>query len=167
MVFINHAFSLKPLKYLIPLFLLTTPYLLRKRINIRFDIRDILAGVTASLIILLPLVLYQILSDRGSPILPSMDIIVLHLFLIAIPEEVYFRGVLQEVIGNNIRGVIVVSLLFSFSHLPWLIFYGDALSLLTFFPSLVMGYLYMRTSNILPSALFHFTANIIFLNYGG
>jgi len=64
--------------------------------------------------------------------------------------------------GNNIRGVIIVSILFSVIHLPKLIFDGDLSSVLTFFPSLVMGYLYMRTSNILPSVIFHFTANIIF-----
>ncbi len=91
-----------------------------------------------------------------------MEVILFHLFIVSIPEEIYFRGFLQEVIGNNIKGVVMVSVLFSIIHLPKLIFDGDLSSALTFFPSLVMGYLYMKTSNILPSVIFHFTANIVF-----
>jgi len=91
-----------------------------------------------------------------------VDFILFHLFIVSLPEEIYFRGFLQEAIGNNIKGVIMVSILFSIIHLPKLIFDGDLSSALTFFPSIVMGYLYMKTSNILPSVIFHFSANILF-----
>jgi len=50
-------------------------------------------------------------------------------------------------------------------HVPQLIFYGDIYSVMTFFPSLVMGFLYMRTSNVLPSIIFHFFANIVYLGF--
>ncbi|HXX80085.1 MAG TPA: CPBP family intramembrane glutamic endopeptidase [Thermodesulfovibrionales bacterium] len=88
---------------------------------------------------------------------------IFQLFGVAIPEEVYFRGFLQQRLGNTLKSVLTVSLLFSFMHLPQFIFYGDRYSLLTFFPSLVMGLLYWRTSNVLPSVIFHFCSNIVFL----
>jgi len=84
---------------------------------------------------------------------------------ISFPEEVYFRGFLQERVGNTVRGVLIVSALFSFMHIPQFILYGDTYSLLTFFPSLVMGFLYLRTSNVLPSTLFHFCSNVVFLGF--
>jgi len=92
-----------------------------------------------------------------------MGAVVFQLLGVAVPEEVYFRGFLQQRLGNTLREVLLVSLLFSFMHLPQFIFYGDKYSLLTFFPSLVMGLLYWRTSNVLPSTIFHFLSNIVFL----
>jgi membrane protease YdiL (CAAX protease family) len=89
--------------------------------------------------------------------------VIFQLLGVSVPEEVYFRGFLQDGLGNTLKSVLVVSLLFSFMHLPQFIFYGDRYSLLTFFPSLVMGLLYWRTSNVLPSAIFHFSSNIVFL----
>ncbi len=140
---------------------------MKRKIRLSFNIRDILTGLIVSIIILLPSLLYQLSSGSGYILLPSTDIIIFHLFMVSLPEEVYFRGFLQESIGNNIKGVVIVSILFSIIHLPKLIFDGDLSSALTFFPSLVMGYLYMRTSNIIPCVIFHFFANLLFLNYGG
>ncbi|HXX57532.1 MAG TPA: CPBP family intramembrane glutamic endopeptidase [Thermodesulfovibrionales bacterium] len=87
------------------------------------------------------------------------------LLCVSFPEEVYFRGFLQERLGNTVTAVITVSLLFALMHLPSLIFHGDILSVLTFFPSLVMGLLYMRTSNVIASTIFHFAANTVFLSF--
>ena len=89
--------------------------------------------------------------------------VIFQLLGVSLPEEVYFRGFLQHKLGNTLKGVLVVSLLFSLVHLPQFILYGDRHSLLTFFPSLVMGFLYWRTSNVLPSVIFHFASNIMFL----
>jgi len=161
LVIIHYAFPLDFLKYIIPLFLITSPFLLNNGIKLRFDTRDILTGLKVSFIILLPSLWYLIFRS-SQIILPSLNTIAFHLFLVSLPEEIYFRGFMQEIIGNNIRGVVIVSVFFSLIHLPKLIFDSDLSSALTFFPSLVMGYLYMRTSNILPSVIFHFTANIIF-----
>jgi membrane protease YdiL (CAAX protease family) len=58
--------------------------------------------------------------------------------------------------------VLIASVLFAAAHLPAMVFYGDMNALLTFFPSLVMGLLYMKTSNIVPPAVFHFLANVAF-----
>lgn len=163
MVFFYYAFSLSFLRYIIPAFLVLTPYILKKRIKLSFNTNDILTGLIASFIIILPSFVYQILSEGIFIKPPSLGIMVFHLFIISLPEEVYFRGFLQEVIGNNIRGIIIISLLFSFIHLPKLIFDNDLTSALTFFPSLIMGYLYMRTSNVLPCIIFHFSANLLAL----
>jgi membrane protease YdiL (CAAX protease family) len=57
--------------------------------------------------------------------------------------------------------VLLVSLLFAVAHVPKALFLGDWMSLLTFFPSLVMGWLYMKTNNILPGTIFHLLANLI------
>lgn len=99
----------------------------------------------------------------GASFVPPAPLTVIFLLLaVSLPEEAFFRGFMQEKLGNNLRGVVVVSLFFSLAHLPRFIISGDIYSTLTFFPSLVMGYLYVRTSNILAPVLFHLLANIIF-----
>lgn len=164
MVFVYHAFSLSLFKYLIPLFLITAPYIFQKRVKLRFSIKDILIGITVSVVILLPLWYFMSLSDKAFVFLP-MSTMLFQLFGVSFAEEVYFRGFLQERLSNNILGVLMVSMLFSIIHVPQFIFYGDIYSVMTFFPSLVMGFLYMRTSNVLPSTIFHFFANIVYLGF--
>lgn len=157
-----HAFSLSFLKYLIPLYLLAVPFLFREMTHLRFSVKDATTGIVVSAAVLLPFWYFSSHSGRPFVWLPVSGVI-FQLLGVSVPEEVYFRGFLQQRLGNTLRGVLVVSLLFSFMHLPQLILYGDRYSLLTFFPSLVMGLLYWRTSNVLPSAIFHFSSNIVFL----
>jgi membrane protease YdiL (CAAX protease family) len=125
--------------------------------------KDAAIGIVVSALVLLPF--WYFFSRPGRPLvwLP-VGAVIFQLLGVSVPEEVYFRGFLQDRLGNTLKSVLVVSLLFSFMHLPQFIFYGDRYSLLTFFPSLVMGLLYWRTSNILPSAIFHFSSNIVFLS---
>ncbi len=162
LVCVYHAFSLFLLRYLIPLFLLSVPLILRERINLRFSLRDSAAGVLVSVLILLPFWYFMARGGRGF-VMPPGDAVLYQLVGISFPEEVYFRGFLQEKIGNTIKGVLITSVLFSLMHLPQFVFHHDAYALLTFFPSLVMGILYWRTSNVLPSTLFHFFSNIMFI----
>lgn len=164
MVCVYHAFSLSVIQYLIPLFLITASYTLQKRIKARFNLKDILIGLSASLVILLPFG-YFLSRTGGTFTLLPLNAIIFQFFGISLPEEIYFRGLLQERLGNTMRGVVIVSALFSLMHVPQFIFYGDISSLLTFFPSLVMGYLYMKTSNVVPSTIFHFSANIVWLGF--
>lgn len=160
--FVYHAFSLSLFKYLIPLFLLSVPYFFQRRLNLRFSIKDTFIGIIVSAVILLPFC-YLVSLTGKTFVLPASSMILFQLFGVSFPEEVYFRGFLQERMGNNIRGVLIVSLLFAIMHVPQLIFYSDIYSLTTFFPSLVMGLLYIKTRNILPSAIFHFFANLLWL----
>jgi membrane protease YdiL (CAAX protease family) len=157
-----HAFSLSFLKYLIPLSLFAVPFFFRERIPLRFSIKDAATGIVISAVVLLPFWYLSSLSGRPFALLPA-GAVAFQLLGVSVPEEVYFRGFLQHRFGNTLRSVLGVSLLFSLMHLPQFFFYGDRYALLTFFPSLVMGLLYWRTSNILPSVIFHFFSNIVFL----
>jgi hypothetical protein len=69
--------------------------------------------------------------------------------------------------GGKHKGVLFVSLLFAIAHLPKAILYNEWMVLLSFFPSLVMGWLYMKTNNILPGTIFHLLANLAYLAQHG
>jgi membrane protease YdiL (CAAX protease family) len=157
-----HAFPVSFLKYLIPLYLFLIPALLQGTLHLRFSVKDAAIGIVASAAVLLPFWYFS--SQPGRPFtLVPVSAVIFQFLGVSLPEEVYFRGFLQHKLGNTLKGVLVVSLLFSLTHLPQFIVYGDRLALLTFFPSLVMGFLYWRTSNVLPSVIFHFASNIMFL----
>ncbi|MBI5848983.1 MAG: CPBP family intramembrane metalloprotease [Nitrospirae bacterium] len=133
-------------------------------ITMQLKVRDIAFGVLTSAIVLLPFWFLLVPSAGRLPAVP-LHIMAFQLFGVSLPEEAYFRGYFQQNLGNNARGVILTSLLFAIMHLPQLVVYGDWYSVLTFFPSLVMGFMYLKTSNILPSVIFHFVANILFLGF--
>jgi membrane protease YdiL (CAAX protease family) len=164
MVFVYHAFSFTAAKYLIPVYLAAIPLIFQKKINLRLTIKDIITGIAASVVILLPFIFFFSLSGKVFTAL-SINTMLFQLLGVSFPEEIYFRGFLQERLGNNIRSIFIASILFSTMHIPQFIFYNDIYPLLTFFPSLIMGLLYLKTSNILPSAVFHFFSNIVFLGF--
>jgi len=188
MVFLYHALSLKILSFLIPLSMYLFPLVFRvagqqsgrnsatvrqkivrqcdRAAERQFFIRNkffhnltiaLSHGRTVALFLLLCCSIF---------VYPSAGRVLYQFFGVALPEEFYFRGFLQDELGNNLRAVIFVSILFSFMHLPRLIFYSDLLSIMTFFPSLIMGYLYLKTGNILASTVFHFLANTAFYLLG-
>lgn len=163
MVFFYHAFPLKVMTILIPLSLYILPLAMRGSISIRFSFRDLSLGLIASFLILLPLMTVTSLMGKGLHWPESVRLLVYQFLGVALPEEVFFRGFLQEEMGNNARAVLIVSILFSIIHLPQLIFYGELLSPLTLFPSLVMGYLYLKTRNVLTPTVFHFLANMAYI----
>lgn len=91
------------------------------------------------------------------------------LIAIALPEELFYRGVLQEALkgsGKRIRvfgaeigwEVPLVSALFALGHL---ITIPAAFRLAVFFPSLVFGYLRARTKSIGSSVFFHALSNVL------
>ncbi len=92
------------------------------------------------------------------------------ILFVAIPEEIFFRGYLQSNIiylfsslsGKKIRflewyGIIICAVAFALSHVVLL---GSSISLITFFPGLIMGWLFFRTNSLLAPILFHVIANI-------
>jgi CAAX protease family protein len=103
----------------------------------------------------------------------SYSLVILQLFLVAVPEEVFFRGYLQEKIGNDLRGVLAVSLLFAIGHFVTGCIGGGlggascAKTLLTFFPSIVMGYVYATSGTLWGNIMFHFLSNIVYEATGG
>jgi uncharacterized protein len=154
------------------LVLFSTPFLVTHRMRgLKWDPRGLLIGVVVSIVVLPTYLVLDLLLtgntihiDRISAVL-----IVSQLFFVALPEEVFFRGYLQEKLGNNLMGVFIVSLLFGLGHFITLCvasgFIGGICtqSVLTFFPSLIMGYLYARTGTLWGSIIFHFLSNIVYI----
>jgi len=153
----------------------SVPFLLRSEMRcLRWDARGFLIGLAVTLVILI-IYLSIVLALTENKINISeltISLILVQLFLVSVPEEVFFRGYLQEKIGNNLKGILFVSLLFALGHFCTLCilsgFIGDvcAQSILTFFPSIIMGYLYARTGTLWGSIIFHFFSNIAFISTG-
>ncbi len=92
-----------------------------------------------------------------------------HVFLIALPEEVFFRGYLQtqidrastrrwRVLGAEVGvGWVASSVLFGACH----IFNGGPARLVTAFPGLWYGWLRARTGNVWVPALYHAASNLL------
>jgi len=153
----------------LPLLMLIFPIIAGYRVKLRFSLKNLLLGIIVSAIILLP---YS-MAFSPSPSPPPLEgggwgrgnlysYIIFQLLSVSFPEEYFFRGFIQDTIGRNFKAVLVASLLFSLAHLPKAALSGDWMSLLSFFPSLIMGWLYMKTNTIIPGTLFHFLANLVY-----
>lgn len=143
---------------LLPLLMLIFPLIVGHRVKIAFSLWSISLGIGVSLIFLFP---YYLLFGGSGKDLTSF-LLFFQILSVSFPEEFFFRGFLQDSLGKDYKSVVLTSLLFALAHLPKAIFTGDWLSLLSFFPSLIMGWLYMRTNNIIPGVIFHFLANLIY-----
>ncbi len=158
--FVIHA--VKPSNHIyysaLPLLMLIFPILAGYKVKLNFSGKDLSIGLAASFFILLPYYLFF----GGNPKSITVPAVIFQLLSVSFPEEFFFRGFLQDSIGRKYKGVLFVSLLFAVAHLPKAIFYNEWLVLLGFFPSLVMGYLYMKTNNIVPGAIFHLLANLVY-----
>jgi len=163
-------YSIKPTNNIfyssLPILMVMFPIIAGYRVKLNFSINDLFLGVIVSVVVLLPY--YIAFSPSPSP--PPLEGggwgwgVIFQLLLVALPEEFFFRGFLQDSIGKNFRAVLIVSLLFSIAHLPKAVFLGEWVSLFSFFPSLIMGWLYMKTNNILPGTIFHLLANLVYHN---
>lgn len=144
----------------LPLLMLIFPIIAGYRVKLNFSGKDLLTGLVASFLILLP---YYLLFGGNLKSI-TVPAVIFQLLSVSFPEEFFFRGFLQDSMGKKYKGILFVSLLFALAHLPRAIFYNEWMVLLGFFPSLVMGWLYMRTNNILPGTIFHLLANIVYQN---
>ena len=153
------------------LILFSTPFLLSDRMSgLKWDPSGLLIGLVVSALVLPTYVVLAFLLTGITIHTDKMTavFIVLQLFYVALPEEVFFRGYLQEKLGNNLKGVVIVSLLFALGHFFTLCvasgFAGGycTQSILTFFPSLIMGYLYARTGTLWGSIIYHFLSNVVY-----
>lgn len=97
--------------------------------------------------------------------------VVLQLFLIALPEEFFYRGYLQARLASRWggRGIalgplrltqanVVTSALFAVGHV---VIGGDPARLAVFFPSLLFGMLRERTDGIAAGVVFHACCNLM------
>jgi membrane protease YdiL (CAAX protease family) len=93
-----------------------------------------------------------------------------YLIVVAIPEEVFFRGYLMErlervwpptrtLFGAKVGWALIVSsALFALSHVAVI---PNPQRLAVFFPALLFGWMRARTGSIAPGALFHALCNIL------
>jgi membrane protease YdiL (CAAX protease family) len=138
--------------------MLLFPIIVGHRVKIQFSIKDFLLGIIVSVTVLFPFYLFV----GGNLKAITFYSVIFQLFIVALPEEFFFRGFLQDSLGKHLKSIVLVSILFSITHLPKAFFFNDWISLLSFFPSLIMGWLYMKTKNILPGTIFHLCANIVY-----
>ena len=92
---------------------------------------------------------------------------------VAVAEEVFFRGYVQSnilrlagpVIGGRPRltewaSIAISAVCFAVAHV---IVQGQIVSVLTFLPGLVLGWLFVRTKSLLAPILFHGLANVCYV----
>jgi hypothetical protein len=158
--------------------MLSIPFMLKTDMSdLKWDSKGVLTGIAVSIVLLL--VYITVLAGYGLYSGNSLTFgrlsyafILVQLLLVALPEEVFFRGYLQQKLGNNLKGVVAVSFLFALGHFVTLCLGGGhglpecSQAVLTFFPSLVMGYLYTATGTLWASIIFHFLANIVHISAG-
>ena len=152
--------------------MLLIPFLIKSERNyFYFNKRGFIRGAVISLIILAVYLAVMLAYGYFTGRQPGLretgaTFFIVQLLLVAIPEEVFFRGYLQREFGNDIRAVIAVSILFAIAHLVIVCASSGSAGVcvqngLTFFPSLVMGYLYLKTGTLWSSIFFHFFANVV------
>jgi len=92
---------------------------------------------------------------------------------VGMAEEVFFRGYVQ---GNILRitkrigfnrpllgdwfCIIVSAAIFAVAHI---VVGGQLISILTFFPGIILGWLFLKTGSLIAPVLFHALANIYYL----
>ncbi len=156
--------------------MLWTPFLLDRGTKdvLRFNPQGLFRWAAISIAVLFCYVvcIYLLSAYLGKTIRfiePSVLLMLTHFVAIALPEEFFFRGYIQRTLGGGWSAIITTSVLFALAHvLVICLFSGGSYctqNILTFFPSLLMGYLYMRTGTIWSSVFFHFAANIVYLSF--
>lgn len=80
----------------------------------------------------------------------------------ALPEEWFFRGYLLRKLGLNLRANVIVSIGFSILHI---IVQGSLIGALTFIPSLVFGWVFIKYKSLAFVILLHALSNFIYIKY--
>ena len=113
------------------------------------------------------------------PVIPEngwISWLVYQFMYIAVAEEMFFRGYLQSNVlcllttsiqknrvFLNLIGIIVSAIVFAISHSVIL---GSVMPMITFFPGLIFGWLFVKTESLLAPILFHGLANIYYAFIG-
>ncbi len=133
-------------------------------------------GLLAAVVVLPMFVSSQYLLSRigilsFSPVMPDnlVRLVAFEVIVIAIPEELFFRGMLQPALDSRWKprrrlfgaavgpSLFVTSALFALAHLP---IQRSPIALLTFFPALLFGVLYARRRSIVGAVAFHAACNL-------
>ena len=144
-----------------------------------------MTGLVVALVILIPYFLvFGLLFSKPALLVDFrwhaatkwLKMTVYQLFVIALPEEFFFRGYLQtrlnQVFGRRFKlfgvetgwGLPVTALIFMIFHL---IFGINLWNLGIFFPALVMGWLKDKTGSITAPTVFHALSNILLFTFQG
>jgi membrane protease YdiL (CAAX protease family) len=86
--------------------------------------------------------------------------LVAQLLFVALPEETFFRGSLQPSVlpKRPYASIIIASVVFALAHLAT---DRNPARLLVFFPSLVFGWLRLRSGSLIPGIVFHALCNVL------
>jgi len=116
----------------------------------------------------LPIPLRPVIAGRGD----CLSWLLYQFLYVAVAEEVFFRGyvqsnVMQLLVRRNWKsaitprwiGIVISASCFAVAHV---IVQGQVASLLTFFPGLLMAWLFVRTRSLLAPILFHGLANVAY-----
>jgi membrane protease YdiL (CAAX protease family) len=85
----------------------------------------------------------------------------INFFLIALPEEYYYRGFLQRRLLNIYHAPTAITLTAIFFALGHFVGNYNVVRLATFFPSLLFSFLAYKTDSIFPAVLYHTLCNVI------
>jgi membrane protease YdiL (CAAX protease family) len=112
----------------------------------------------------IPFLIYKIIIYHKLLLLP-VEMLIIPLIVAPVAEEFFFRGTLLEVILrkhllNSIVANLAVSTLFAVSHLA---VGGSVVRLTVFFPSLVLGWHYIRHRNLIAVIAAHSFYNFTIL----
>lgn len=100
-----------------------------------------------------------------------INLVLVQFLLVAVPEEVFYRGYLQTrldgLIGKdrrifgadvNVASVLLTSTLFAIGHIATI---PSPARLAVFFPSLLFGWLRRRSGGVLAPAIYHAACNLL------
>lgn len=107
-------------------------------------------------------------ATQGGGIVGWLNLCLVHLLVVALPEEAFFRGYLQTALTDQFSGrssflfraswaIVIASLLFALGHLATTPIVGR---LAVFFPSLLFGALRVQTKGIGASIVLHAQCNV-------
>jgi membrane protease YdiL (CAAX protease family) len=116
----------------------------------------------------LPIPLRPVFTSQGD----CLSWLVYQFLYVAVAEEVFFRGYVQSNVMQLLArrrwksaitarwvGIVISASCFAVAHV---IVQGQVASLLTFFPGLLMAWLFVRTRSLLAPILFHGLANVAY-----
>lgn len=155
----RQVYDVQPASYIILILLAGVPLWYVRPLPFAIKPGDVLLALYLGILFIVPYLVFTKLFLSGLFILPPYRYLIYQLVAVALPEELFFRAYLQGTLGNKRSSLIIVSILFALCHGGRFYVTGNLEALLTFFPSLAMGWLYKRTSNLPAPVLFHFLAN--------
>ncbi|NPB07794.1 MAG: CPBP family intramembrane metalloprotease [Aquificae bacterium] len=132
-----------PLEFLIPFFMLSPLFFQREE---ELGLRNVKRGLLFGLPFLPLGVPYLLRAECWGFVLNQVGI--------SFSEELFFRGYLMQRFSN-----LQVSLMFALAHF---VYWKSPNAILTFFPSLVLGFLYRRADSLLAPAIAHFSFNLLY-----